>query len=248
MLRVENLTVYYEEALALNEVSLEVNAGELVALLGPNGAGKTTLVSALSGLLRERATRSRVVGEEIAIAGVIEFSGRRIENLSASQRVRLGIVHCPERRRPLPEMTVTENLEMGAYLQRNSREVREGIEKIFELFPALAGRRSQMAGLLSGGEQQMLAIGRALMAKPKLLLLDEPLLGLAPMLQKKIIESIKEVKERGIGVLLAEQNVVGALSIADRGYVLGNGIIVFSGAKQELVDNVQVREAYLGAG
>lgn len=246
MLKVEKLSVYYEKALALNEVSLELKPGELVVLLGPNGAGKTTLVGALSGLLHERVIRKRVMGEKTIVSGRIEFDGQRIDILSAARRMKLGIVHCPERRRPFPEMTVTENLEMGAYLQKNSREIRDGLERIFELFPALAERKGQMAGLLSGGEQQMLAIGRALMAKPKLLLLDEPLLGLAPLLQKRILENIKNIKETGIGVLLAEQNVVGALSIADRGYVLGNGIIVYSGVKQELVDNVHVRETYLG--
>jgi len=240
---VKDLTVHYNGALALNRVNLRVEDGKLVSVVGPNGSGKTTLLRAISGLLREAHPGER---EHAHVSGTITFDGERIDKLKAYHIVKRGVVHCPERRRPFSEMTVRENLEIGAYLRHDKREIRKEIEWVYELFPVLKERGNQMAGTLSGGEQQMLAIARALMSKPKLLLIDEPSLGLAPLLKDNVFERIKEIHRSGVTILLVEQDVSVALDVADRIYVLAHGRIAAEGTKEELMKDTDVREIYLG--
>jgi branched-chain amino acid transport system ATP-binding protein len=243
MLEVKNLTVHYDGAMALNNVSLTVKKGELVAVVGPNGAGKTTLLKAISGTLREL---QRIRREKAHVTGEIIFEGERIDKLKPWSIVKKGIVHCPERRRLFPEMTVYENLIMGSYLRKDKDEIKKDIERVYELFPVLKERKNQMAQTLSGGEGQMLAIARALMAKPKLLLVDEPSLGLAPLVKQKVFDSIKEIWESGVTILLVEQDASMALSLATRGYVLTHGRIAAQGTPQELLKNEDLREMYIG--
>lgn len=233
LLSLKNVTVHYGDALALSNVSLNVEGGELVAVLGPNGAGKTTLLRSISGLKK-------------ISKGTIHFMGREIHKMSPSDIAKSGISLCPERRRLFPEMTVLENLEMGAYLRKDKSEIRNDLKKVFDLFPILEERRSQKAGTLSGGEQQMLAIGRALMLKPKLLMLDEPSLGLSPIIKSKIFERILKIKNEGITVLLVEQDAYSALKIAGRAYIIEAGSIVLEGKGKELLANKKIKEAYLG--
>ncbi|HEY8394119.1 MAG TPA: ABC transporter ATP-binding protein [Thermaerobacter sp.] len=235
LLTIEGLSVSYGAIQAVHDLSLEVREGEIVALLGANGAGKTTTLRTISGLTRPRSGRIIYAGEDIT-----QWPPHRI--------VAAGLVHVPEGRRVFAPMTVLENLEMGAYGQRDPDRIRERMRRVFAKFPRLEERKHQLAGTLSGGEQQMLAIGRALMAKPRLLLLDEPSLGLAPLLVREIFATIKEINERdGVTILLVEQNAHQALQIADRAYVLETGRVVLSGPARELSDNPKVREAYLGA-
>jgi len=241
LLEIKDLTVHFDGALALNNVSLSVRDKEFVAVVGPNGAGKTSLLRAISGLLTETQTAAR---EHPHLSGTITLMGERVDKLKPHQIVRRGIVHCPERRRLFSEMTVQENLEMGAYLHHD--QIRKETELAFKLFPVLKEREHQMAGTLSGGEQQMLAIARALMSKPKLLLIDEPSLGLAPLLKGEMFERVKEIHRLGVTVLLVEQDVSVALDIADRIYVLAHGRIVTEGKPVELMKNTDVREIYLG--
>jgi len=233
LLSVNNITVYYGKALALKDVSLSVKEGELVAVLGPNGAGKTTLLRSIFGLKR-------------ISKGSIKFMEKEIHDLSPYGINKIGISLCPERRRLFPEMTVLENLEMGAYLRKNKDEINRDLREVFELFPVLEERRNQRAGTLSGGEQQMLAIGRALMSKPKLLMLDEPSLGLSPIIKSKIFKSIKEIRNEGTTVLLVEQDAYSALRIADRAYILETGNVVLEGSSRDLLANKQIKKAYLG--
>ncbi|NLI68006.1 MAG: ABC transporter ATP-binding protein [Bacilli bacterium] len=233
MLKVNDIDVYYGHIHALKGVSLNVEEGEIVTLIGANGAGKTTLLNTLSGLLRPKN-------------GTIEYMGKSIVGLPAQQIVRDGIIHVPEGRRVFAEMTVEENLLLGAFLRKDSQQVKKDLEKVYEIFPRLEERKKQQSGTLSGGEQQMLAIGRALMSKPKLLLLDEPSMGLAPILVQTIFEIIQEINNDGTTVLLVEQNAHMALSIADRGYVIETGKVVISGTSKELQESELVREAYLG--
>lgn len=233
MLKVNDIDVYYGHIHALKGVSLNVEEGEIVTLIGANGAGKTTLLNTLSGLLRPKN-------------GTIEYMGKSIVGLPAQQIVRDGIIHVPEGRRVFAEMTVEENLLLGAFLRKDSQQVKKDLEKVYEIFPRLEERKKQQSGTLSGGEQQMLAIGRALMSKPKLLLLDEPSMGLAPILVQTIFEIIQEINNDGTTVLLVEQNAHMALSIADRGYVIETGKVVISGTSKELQESKLVREAYLG--
>ncbi|MEM2703720.1 MAG: ABC transporter ATP-binding protein [Candidatus Bathyarchaeia archaeon] len=233
MLKIEGVTVYYGGALALENVRLSIEEGIIATIIGPNGAGKTTLLRSIIGLKRINK-------------GSIWFSGRRIDGLSPCEIVKMGISMCPERRRILPEMTVLENLEIGAYLRKAKSEVREDLKRIFDLFPVLEERKSQLAGTLSGGEQQMLAIGRALMAKPKLLMLDEPSLGLSPIMKNSIFKKIDEIRREGVTILLVEQDAYSALKIADQGLVLENGRIVLQGEAKGLLKNDEVRRAYLG--
>ena len=240
MLEVKDLMVHYDGAVALNGVSLRVEDGEFVSVVGPNGAGKTTLLRAISGLVESE------IGVEARVSGTITFDGERIEKLKPYKIVKKGIVHCPERRRPFSEMTVDENLLMGAYLRKDKEEIAKDLEKCFELFPEIRGRGDQMSGTLSGGEQQMLAIARALMSKPKLLLIDEPSLGLAPMLKDKMFKRIKEIQLLGVTVLLVEQDVSVALDISDRIYVIAHGRIATEGTRKELMKDRDVREIYLG--
>jgi len=240
---VKDLTVHYDGALALNNVSLTVKDGEFVAVVGPNGAGKTTLLRAISGLLKEVRAGAR---EHPKLSGTITFEEKRIDKLKAYQIVRRGIVHCPERRRLFSEMTVFENIEMGAYLRKDKNEIKKDLEWVYELFPVLKERKDQMSETLSGGEQQMLAIARALMTKPKLLLIDEPSLGLAPILKDNVFERIKEIQRSKVTILLVEQDVSVAIDIADRIYVIAHGRIAAEGTREELMKNADVREIYLG--
>jgi len=243
MLEVKNLTVHYNGAMALNDVSINVKKGEFVAVVGPNGAGKTTLLKAISGTLRELQSGRR---ERARLTGEIIFEGKRIDKLRPWDIVKMGIVHCPERRRLFSEMTVYENLIVGTYLRKDKEAIKRDLEKVFQLFPILKERRNQMAKTLSGGEGQMLAIGRALMENPKLLMIDEPSLGLAPLAKQTVFESIKEIWDSGVTILLVEQDVSMALSLANRGYVLTHGRIAAQGTRKELLKNKDLREMYIG--
>ncbi len=234
MLEVENLQVFYGEIHALKGISLQVAQGEIVALLGNNGAGKTTTLKTISGLLRPRTGR-------------VLLEGQPINELPPHDIVSRGVAHAPEGRKIFNRLTVTENLEMGAYL-RSDGTILEDIERVFALFPRLKERRLQVAGTLSGGEQQMLAIGRALMARPRILLLDEPSMGLAPILVEQIFQTVEDINRQGTTILLVEQNAAMALSIAHRGYVLETGNIALYGSAVELQEHPDVKRAYLGEG
>lgn len=233
MLKVDNIDVSYGELQVLYDVSLEVNEKELVAVVGSNGAGKTTLMKAISGLLHPTK-------------GSIIFLGNRIDKLSPYKVVSLGISLVPEGRQLFPEMSVQENLELGAYQKRAREKLKDSLEWVYQLFPILKERKSQSAGTLSGGEQQMLAIGRALMSRPKLLMLDEPSLGLMPIFVKTTFKAVEKLKDEGVTILLVEQNVRQALELADRGYVLENGRIVLSNTGKKLLSDERVKKAYLG--
>ncbi len=233
MLKIENIDVYYGAIHALKGISAEVNEGEIVTLIGANGAGKSTILRTISGLLKPKA--GQINFEEKSIAGVV-----------AQDIVKLGISQVPEGRRVFANMSVLENLELGAYIRNDKKGIQEDMENVFVKFPRLAERRSQLAGTLSGGEQQMLAMGRALMSRPRLLLLDEPSMGLAPLLVKEIFSIIKEINASGTTVLLVEQNAHMALSIAHRAYVLETGRITLSGDAKELAASEEIRKAYLG--
>ncbi|MCY7022597.1 ABC transporter ATP-binding protein [Streptococcus sanguinis] len=233
MLKVENLSVHYGMIQAVRDVSFEVNEGEVVSLIGANGAGKTTILRTISGLVRPSA-------------GEIEFVGNEIQKVPAQKIVAAGLSQVPEGRHVFPGLTVLENLEMGAFLKTNREENQANLKKVFSRFPRLEERKNQDAATLSGGEQQMLAMGRALMSTPKLLLLDEPSMGLAPIFIQEIFDIIQDIQRQGTTVLLIEQNANKALSIADRGYVLETGKIVLSGTGQELLASDEVRKAYLG--
>ncbi len=234
MLRLRNVTAAYGPIVALQDVSLEVEEGTVVALLGANGAGKTTTLKVISGILRPRS-------------GSVEYDGIQLHRLSPDRIVALGIVQVPEGRQLFTQLTVRENLALGAYLRRDRAGIRRDLEKVFHYFPILAQRQHQHAGSLSGGEQQMLAIGRALMARPRLLLLDEPSLGLAPMVTREIFQIIRTInQEEKITVLLVEQNVRLALDVASKGYVLETGRIVLADTAERLRQNEEVRRSYLG--
>lgn len=233
MLKVENLSVHYGMIQAVRDVSFEVNEGEVVSLIGANGAGKTTILRTLSGLVRPSAGR-------------IKFLGQEIQKMPAQKIVASGLSQVPEGRHVFPGLTVLENLEMGAFLKKNREENQANLKKVFSRFPRLEERKNQDAATLSGGEQQMLAMGRALMSTPKLLLLDEPSMGLAPIFIQEIFDIIQDIQKQGTTVLLIEQNANKALAIADRGYVLETGKIVLSGTGKELAASDEVRKAYLG--
>ena len=233
MLKVENLSVQYGMIQAVRDVSFEVNEGEVVSLIGANGAGKTTILRTLSGLVRPSA-------------GKIQFLGKEIQKLPAQKIVAAGLSQVPEGRHVFPGLTVMENLEMGAFLKKNREENQANLKKVFSRFPRLEERKNQDAATLSGGEQQMLAMGRALMSTPKLLLLDEPSMGLAPIFIQEIFDIIQDIQKQGTTVLLIEQNANKALAISDRGYVLETGEIVLSGTGKELAASDEVRKAYLG--
>ena len=233
MLQVDNLNVYYGSIHAIKDISFEVNEGEIVTLIGANGAGKSTTLKTVSGLLRSKT-------------GSVTFRGENISAVAPHLIVRKGIAHVPDGRRIFAQLTVEENLEMGAYT-RGNREIPDAMEDVYVRFPRLKERRRQVAGTLSGGEQQMLAMGRALMSKPPLMMLDEPSMGLAPILVEQVFSIIQELHKAGTTILLVEQNARMALSIADRGYVLETGRVVLSGPGQELLENDSVRKAYLGS-
>ena len=233
MLEVSNLNVFYGKSQALRDASLKVNEGEIVALVGANGAGKTTLLNTVSGLLRPAS-------------GHVEFMGKRLDGLAPHKIVQLGICQIPEGRKLFTEMTVLENLELGAYASQSWKRRKETLERVFQIFPALRERQNQQANKLSGGEQQMVAIGRGLMSSPKLCMFDEPSYGLAPKLFSEVLEVIKQLREQGITIFLVEQDVRHTLEIADRAYVLENGQIVLEGKGKELLQNEQIKKAYLG--
>ena len=233
LLELKDVHTYYGSVHALRGVSLKVEEGEIVTLIGSNGAGKTTTLRTISGLERARS-------------GSIKLKGKSIEKAEAHEIVQLGVGHSPEGRRVFSRMSVRENLEMGAFLRKSGPDVQKDFKKVFELFPRLKERESQAAGTMSGGEQQMLAIGRALMAQPKILLLDEPSMGLAPILVEQIFDIITEINSRGTAVLLVEQNAMMALGIAKRGYILQIGEVTLEDSCAKLAKNPKVREAYLG--
>ncbi|MFL6556550.1 MAG: ABC transporter ATP-binding protein [Bacillus sp. (in: firmicutes)] len=233
MLKVNDINVYYGNIHALKGVSLEINQGEIVTLIGANGAGKSTLLQTISGLLKPKN-------------GEVLYEGEHVEGKVPQLIVKRGISQVPEGRRVFSNMSVEENLELGAYLRKDKKGIQEDFEKIYQLFPRLLERRKQLSGTLSGGEQQMVAMGRALMARPRLLLLDEPSMGLAPILVKTIFKIIEEINKTGTTILLVEQNANMALSIADRAYVIETGKIVASGTAEELNQSDQIRNAYLG--
>jgi len=233
MLTVEKLECRYGKVAAVRNLSLEVKQGELVSLIGANGAGKTTTLKAISGVLT-------------ASAGRIVFEGEDVTRASARRVLELGIAHCPEGRRMFPYMTVRENLEMGGYLRRDKAGIEADIREIYERFPILGERRTQAAGTLSGGEQQMLAISRALMSRPKLIMFDEPSLGLAPNIVDRTLDIIRQIRADGMTVVMVEQNAAAALELSDRSYVLEQGSVALTGTGQALLANPHVRKAYLG--
>lgn len=233
MLTLENITAGYDGALALRNVSLKVNPGEIVAIIGANGAGKSTTLLTISGLVH-------------ATSGRINFNGQSLIGLTPDRIVQLGLVHVPEGRRVFPDLTIEENLRVAAYLVRDRKLIQNTLIKVYKCFPRLKERRLQSAGTLSGGEQQMLAFGRAMMSQPKMLMLDEPSLGLAPLLVEEVMTAVKMFSDSGITVLLVEQNANLALKIANRGYVMETGVILMEGTSNELLSNEQVRASYLG--
>jgi branched-chain amino acid transport system ATP-binding protein len=233
LLRLSEINTYYGEIHILEDLALEVGKGELVSLLGGNASGKSTTLKTILGLVRPRT-------------GKVEFDGEDVTGRTTSYRIARGMAIVPENRRLFAPMTVLENLEMGAYLQKNGEGRKDDLERVYSLFPLLYDRRGQLAGTLSGGEQQMVAMGRALMSHPRLLLMDEPSMGLAPILVERSFEIIQEVHQSGVAMLVVEQNANMALSIADRGYVLSTGRLVLEGPAKELLEHEDLRKAYLG--
>ncbi len=247
LLEIAHLTVCYDKAMLINDLSMTVEQGELVSLVGPNGAGKSTLLRAITGLVaRDREITRRSSGGDVTLQGTITFDGERIDQVPAHRIVKRGLIHCPERRRPFREMTVLENLLAGAYLTRDRVEIEDNLVKVYQLFPVLETRSSQISGTLSGGEQQMLAIGRALMSRPKLLCIDEPSTGLAPKLRAEVFQKIAEVRNLGITLLLIEQEVSTVFKMATRNYVLSSGKIIAQGKGQDLLKDEVLRKTYLG--
>lgn len=234
MLEVNDIHVYYGAIHAIKGISFNVNEGEIVTLIGANGAGKTTILHTVSGLLKPSE-------------GTCTFLDNNLHQTEAHNILKMGLAHVPEGRRIFANLSVQENLQLGAFIRKDKQEIEEDFEMVYQKFPRLRERRKQMAGTLSGGEQQMLAIGRALMAKPKMILMDEPSMGLSPILVKEIFNIIKEVNESGVTILLVEQNAKMALSVADRAYVLETGKVVMSGQAKDLLEDESVKKAYLGA-
>jgi branched-chain amino acid transport system ATP-binding protein len=247
LLEVAQLTVSYDKAMLINELSMEVDTGELVSLVGPNGAGKSTVLRAITGLVAwEREITRRSTHGDVTIRGTVTFDGERIDQIPAHEIVNRGLIHCPERRRPFRELTVFDNLLAGAYLLKEKDEIKDNLSKVYALFPVLRGRLTQISGTLSGGEQQMLAIGRALMSRPKLLCIDEPSTGLAPILRAEVFQKIGEINNLGITVLLVEQEVSTVFKMASRNYVLSSGKIIAQGHGDELLQDEVIRKTYLG--
>jgi len=247
LLQVTNLTVCYDRAMIINDLSMSVEKEELVSLVGPNGAGKSTLLRAITGLVAwEREITRRSTGGDVTIKGMVTFDGERIDQIPAYEIVKRGLIHCPERRRPFREMTVIDNLYAGAYLLMEKKEVQDNLEKVYQLFPVLNKRSNQISGTLSGGEQQMLALGRALMSRPKLMCIDEPSTGLAPILRRHVFEKIGEIRNLGITLLLVEQEVSTVFKMASRNYVLSSGKIIAEGTGEQLLQNEVLRKTYLG--
>ena len=233
ILRFENVHTFYGQIQVLEDVNYTVQPGEIVALLGSNGAGKTTTMKTIMGIVRPRR-------------GSVQLAGRRIDTLPTQQIVKAGVAAVPEGRRVFGRLTVEDNLRMGAYVRKDTKEIGEDADRVYELFPRLAERRTQAAGTMSGGEQQMLAIGRALMAKPRLLIMDEPSMGLSPIFVERVFETIQTINKQGTTIFMVEQNAFMALSIANRGYVLRSGRIMLEGLASELLNSDQVRREYLG--
>ncbi len=247
LLEVKNLTVSYDTAMILNNISMHVDSGELVSLVGPNGAGKSTFIRTITGLVRwERETLKGTRYGDIKIEGEFTFNGERIEKLPAHDIVKKGLIHCPERRRPFTEMSVYENLMAGAYLIKDKTQMQENLEDVYNIFPVLKERGKQISGTLSGGEQQMLAIGRSLMVKPLLLCIDEPSTGLAPQVKQLVFDKIKQIQALGMTILLVEQDVSMTFSMADRNYIISHGKIITQGTGEELLKDETVRQSYLG--
>lgn len=234
MLRIENVNVFYGSIHALHDISLTVNDGEVVSLIGANGAGKTTTLHTITGL-------------KGATDGVIEYDGKDLRRMDPSHIIRIGMAHVPEGRHVFTQMSVQENLEMGSYIMNDKSQIKKNMDMVYEYFPRLLERKKQLAGTLSGGEQQMLATGRALMSNPRIVLMDEPSMGLSPLLVKEIFHIIKTLHQNGITVLLVEQNAKMALAVSDRAYVLETGRISMSGKASELLANDNIKKAYLGA-
>lgn len=234
MLRIENVNVSYGSIYALHDISLTVNDGEVVSLIGANGAGKTTTLHTITGL-------------KGATDGVIEYDGKDLRRMDPSHIIRIGMAHVPEGRHVFTQMSVQENLEMGSYIMNDKSQIKKNMDMVYEYFPRLLERKKQLAGTLSGGEQQMLATGRALMSNPRIVLMDEPSMGLSPLLVKEIFHIIKTLHQNGITVLLVEQNAKMALAVSDRAYVLETGRISMSGKASELLANDNIKKAYLGA-
>lgn len=247
MLEATDLMVFYENMLALNNVNIRCEEEEIVGVFGANSAGKSTLMYTISGIMEDIKKKEDMAGgERITVLGSIKYMGKEIGGVKPSKRAKMGIILCPERRRIFKESSVLENLRIGAYLA-SSRQARETLEYVFEIFPALEKLKKRVGGFLSGGEQQMLAIGRALMAQPKVLLLDEPLLGLSPLIQAMLVRSTKEIRDqKKISIIITEQYARPVIPIIDYGFILENGTAVLEGTKEELLNNPDVRSAYFG--
>ena len=248
MLEAKNVTVRYDTATILDEASLAVEKGELVGLVGPNGAGKTTLLRAIAGLINwDKEILRGTKKSDVTFEGSIEFEGERIDRLSAFQIAKRGLQLCPQMGRPFVEMTVKDNLLAGAYLCKDQKEVNESLTRVYELFPRLEERKKQVSGTLSGGERQMLAVGRSLMRRPKLMLVDEPSSGLAPKIKDDLFKRVEEIyKELGVTILLAEQDISFAFSLSKRNYVVSRGHIIAQGTAEELLKDETIRKTYLG--
>jgi branched-chain amino acid transport system ATP-binding protein len=247
LLEVANLTVCYDKAMLINDLSMGVDEGELVGLVGPNGAGKSTLLRAITGLVAwEREITRRSTQGDITLEGTITFAGERIDRVPAYEITKRGLIHCPERRRPFREMTVQENLRAGAYLIKDKQKIRENLEKVYALFPVLKNRSDQISGKLSGGEQQMLAIGRSMMSEPRLLCIDEPSTGLSHKLRKDVFRKIAEIARLGITMLLVEQEIGAVFEMTARNYVLSSGKIIAEGTGAHLLEDEVIRKTYLG--
>ncbi len=246
LLEIENLSVFYDQAIILHDVNLQIDAGELVGLVGPNGAGKSTLLRAISGMINSEKQDLKFSGSTVRLLGKVTYNGERIDHLLPHRIAAKGLIHCPERHRPFKGMTVLENLLAGAYLCRDKAEVKRRLETVYALFPVLKNRSKQISGTLSGGEQQMLTIGRSLMIQPILLCIDEPSLGLAPQVKRQVFEQIREIRKRGISILIVEQDVKLSFSITDRNYILSSGRIIAEGDGQALLKDETIRTSYLG--
>ena len=248
MLEVKNVSVKYDTATILDEASLKVEQGELVGLVGPNGAGKTTLLRAIAGLINwDRQVLRGTRKSDVTFEGTVEFEGERIDKLTGNQIAQKGLQLCPQMGRPFVEMTVKDNLLAGAYLCKNQKEIDESLDRVYELFPRLKERANQISGTLSGGERQMLAVGRSLMRRPKLMLVDEPSSGLAPKIKDDLFKRVEEIyKELGVTILLAEQDISFAFALSKRNYVMSRGHIIAQGTAEELLKDETIRKTYLG--
>ena len=247
LLEVANISVWYDKAMLINNLSMSVDTGELVSLVGPNGAGKSTLLRTITGLIAwEKELTKRSTHGDIHLEGTVTFDGERIDRIPAHKIVKRGLILCPERRRPFREMSVIDNIMVGGYLEKDKNKVQENLDKVYQLFPVLKDRSKQISGTLSGGEQQMLAIARAMMSEPKLLCIDEPSTGLAPILRAEVFQKIEEISKLGITVLLVEQDVSTVFKMATRNYVLSSGKIIVEGSSKKILKDEVVRKTYLG--